>query len=104
MMLHERSLKSILIERIKNYTTEYTSILGNNYLYFDQSTDKYIGVKLHHGHPFLIDKNHSITYPRGIHSRIVMDVYMSLKDRKVFTKNEIEGLTYKARPKKKEYS
>jgi hypothetical protein len=100
MMLHENSLKSIMIERIKNYTTSYTSVLETNLLYFDKPKDKYIGVKNHHGHPFLFDEKNTITYPRGIHSKVVMDVYLSLKDRNVYTKKNVEGLTYTVRPKK----
>jgi hypothetical protein len=99
-MLHENSLKSILIERIKNYTTVYTSVVESKLLFFDTPIDKFIGIKNHHGHPFLFDEKNIITYPRGIQSKIVMDVYLSLKDRNVYTKKKVEGLTYRVRPKK----
>lgn len=104
MMLHENNIKTILIERIKRYTEEYSTILRDNKIFFDNKIDKYHGIKFHHGYPFLIDKDNVITYPRGITGKIVMDVYITLKNKKIHSIKEIEGRNYKVRPKRKSNS
>lgn len=100
MMLHESSLKTLIIKRISNYTNEYTAILGNQYLMFEEKVGEYIGVKNHHGHPFLVKEGNGLTYPRGIHGKLLVQTYLNLKEKKIYARNTSGGTTFKVRMKK----
>ena len=100
MMLHESSLKTLIIKRISNYTNEYTAILGNQYLIFEEKVGEYIGVKNHHGHPFLVREGNMLTYPRGVHGKLLVQTYMNLKEKKIYARNISGDTTFKVRLKK----
>lgn len=100
MMLHEESLKSLIIKRISNYTSEYTAILNNQIILFDNKVGEYIGIKNHHGHPFLVREGNMLTYPRGIHGKFLVQTYLNLKEKKIYAKNTIGETTFKVRLKK----
>ncbi len=100
MMLHEKSLKDLLLKRVETMTKQYTEKLGSEDLLFEESINEYVGIKIHHGYPFLFDVNKRIVYPRGLGNKMIMEIYLRLKDRKIYCKNTYNGLTYKTRPKK----
>lgn len=100
MMLHESSLKTLIIKRISNYTSEYTAILGNQYLMFEERVGEYIGVKNHHGHPFLVREGNMLTYPRGVHGKLLIETYLNLKEKKIYARNTSGGTTFKVKMKK----
>lgn len=100
MMLHESSLKTLIIKRISNYTSEYTAILENEYLMFEEKVGEYIGVKNHHGHPFLVREGNMLTYPRGVHGKLLIQTLENLKEKKIYSKNTKDGITFKVRLKK----
>ena len=99
-MLHESTLKTLIIKRISNYTNQYSSILNNSYIMFEERIGDYIGVKNHHGHPFLVKEGNALTYPRGIHGKILVQTYKTLKDKKIYARNTTEGVTFKVKLKK----
>ena len=100
MMLHEESLKSLIIKRISNYTSEYTAILNNQIILFDNKVGEYIGIKNHHGHAFLVREGNMLTYPRGIHGKFLVQTYLNLKEKKIYAKNTSGETTFKVRLKK----
>ncbi len=100
MMLHESTLKTLIIKRISNYTNQYSAILNNSYIMFEEKIGDYIGVKNHHGHPFLVKEGNGLTYPRGIHGKILVQTYNALKDKKIYARNTTEGVTFKVKLKK----
>jgi hypothetical protein len=101
MMLHDRepTMKILIIEKLRNYVKEYQEILKNDTIYFQDKVDKYSGVKLHHGYVFLFESPTQLTYPRGIHGKILVNILNKLKEKKVYSINQNEGLTYKVKLK-----
>jgi hypothetical protein len=100
-MLHDRepTMKLLIIEKMRNYVKGYKEILENDIIYFQEPVDKYKGVKLHYGYVFLFETPTQLTYPRGVHGKLLVKILTQLKDKKIYTINQRNGLTYKVKPK-----
>lgn len=99
MMLHDKTLKTILIEKIRNKVTSISLVTQEQYIYFDKPIGKYKGVKLHHTYPFLFESEDVITYYRGVHGGIIKESLEKFKLRKYYVRKTVEGRTFKVRPK-----
>lgn len=99
MMLHDKTLKTTLIEKIRSKVTSITRVTQEQYIYFDKPIGKYKGVKLHHTYPFLFESEDIITYYRGVHGEIIKETLEKLKLRKYYVRKTVEGTTFKIRLK-----
>lgn len=100
MMLHEKTLKTLLVNQIKSRTEDHVKILGCDSIYFDEPIENFIGVKLHHGYPFFFDSDNRLTYPRGMNGQIIVETIRKFQGRKCYVYRINNGLSFKVRMKK----
>lgn len=101
MMLHDRTVKTDIIENIKGRVEKYIRFFSVDTLLLNQKVHTYIGCKIQNEHIFLINESGRITYPRGVHGKVLKEVYEKLKNREFYVKKTFEGVQYKVKPKKK---
>jgi hypothetical protein len=99
-MLHEKKLTNVVIEKIRERLVYSTTSLQKEMLYFNKPIGEYVGIKLHHDHPFLVKKEGQLTYPRGLGGQIIRSIFNRLQNKEIYAKHTINGCTFKAKLKK----
>lgn len=102
MILHERTIKIIITEKITKLCKEYNDLFGEQEFIFENPIGGYSMISLRNGFPFLKDINGPrLTYIRAIKGDAQIEVYKTLRRGGIYI-NKKEGiLTYKVRPRQR---
>ena len=98
-MLHDNTLKDLILKKLQQETKDLTEVLGNKELLFDNQIGNYKGIKLHHGYVFLQTVTDQITYPRGIPGKYLIETYKMVKGKKIHCYNIVGKQKFKVKPK-----
>lgn len=100
-MLHEnKDLKTLIIRKIQLRLNNVAEVTKSREFYFDEKVEeKYLGIKLHHGHPFLFEGFNQLTYLRGISGKTILDTFLKINQKRIYSIHQKNGLTYRVREK-----